>query len=301
MTFPFTCPSCGQPWREQPAMIGKRRRDWASLAFRCLDCGIGYSNATNPDDRVRIVRDVAQAVPIEVHDGLDTALAEALNVRNRPSKRNAFCSASSEDAVTWTVFRGLDVIGHLAGVTQAITPDHPVIRDLDLLLWGAPVAGANGAAIRQQLIAVSDELGEASKSRSEPDVILATETHVVFLEAKTGSRNDINASSNGWGLYLTDEALFCVDAKEVPRAGYYEFARNWVIGNKLADKLGRDFALVNLGPAGLAADVKRLAPLLGTTAHRTFSHLRWAQVLEEAEPLPQWLAEYVERVGLRGM
>lgn len=222
-------------------------------------------------------------------------------MRNRPSKRNAFCSASSEDAVTWTVFRGLDVIGRLARVAQAITPDHPVSRDLDLLLWGVPVAGANGAAIRQQLIAVSDELGEASKSRSEPDVILATDTHVVFLEAKTGSRNDINATSNGWGLYLKDKARFCVDAKELQRAGYYELVRNWVIGNRLADKLGRDFALLNLGPAGLAADVKHLAPLLGTTAHRTFSHLRWVQLLEEAEPLPQWLAEYIERVALRRM
>jgi hypothetical protein len=72
---------------------------------------------------------VDQAIPIEVNDGLDTTLAEALNMRNRPSKRNAFCSASSEDAVTWTVFRGLDVIGRLARVAQAITPDHPLIPD----------------------------------------------------------------------------------------------------------------------------------------------------------------------------
>src|SRR3954466_15354300 len=102
MSFPTTCPSCGRPWQEQPAMIGERRRDWDSLAFRCLDCGIGYSNAANPQQRVRIVRDAAQAVPAEVREGLDEALAAAFNVRNRPSKRNAFCSASSEDAVTWT-------------------------------------------------------------------------------------------------------------------------------------------------------------------------------------------------------
>lgn len=282
-------------------MIGVRRRDWESLAFRCLDCGIGYSNATNPEVRVRIVRHVDQAVPGEVHDGLEDALAEALNERNRPSKRNAFCSASSEDAVTWTVFRGLDVTGRLARVAQTITREHTESRDVDLLLWGVPVAGPTGAAIRNKLIAVSDELGEASESRSEPDVILVTETHVVFIEAKTGSRNDVNGRSNGWATYLKDEALFRVEAKRVQEAGFYELVRNWVIGNKLADKLGRDYLLVNLGPAGLALDVKRLAPLLGTTAHRTFSHLRWTQLLEEAEPLPQWLTDYVDKVGLRSM
>jgi hypothetical protein len=282
-------------------MIGVRRRDWESLAFRCLDCGIGYSNATNPEARVRIVRDIDQAVPGEVHDGLQAALAEALNVRNRPSKRNAFCSASSEDAVTWTVFRGLDLIGRLARVAQAITPDHPDSREVDLLLWGVPVAGPDGAAIRDQLIAVSDELGEASKSRSEPDVILVTETHVVFIEAKTGSRNDVNASSNGWATYLKDEALFRGEAKRVQEAGYYELVRNWVIGNRLADKLGRDYLLVNLGPSPLAQDVQCLTPLLGTTAHRSFSHLRWVQLLQEAEPLPQWLSDHVDKVGLRSM
>jgi hypothetical protein len=280
-------------------MLGVRRRDWESLAFRCLDCGIGYSNATNPKARVRIVRHVDQAVPDEVHDGLEDALEQALNERNRPSKRNAFCSASSEDAVTWTVFRGLDRIGRLARVAQAITPDHPESRDVDLLLWGVPVASPTGAAIREQLIAVTDELGEASMSRSEPDVILVTETHVVFIEAKTGSRNDVNPSANGWGTYLKDEALFCVEPDQVQSAGYYELVRNWVIGNKLADRLGRDFLLINLGPAGLAADVKRLAPLLGTTAHRSFTHGRWAEMLAEAEPLPHWLGEYVDRVGLR--
>ena len=77
--------------------------------------------------------------------------------------------------------------------------------------------------------------------------------------------------------------------------------RNWVIGNKFADKLGRDYLLVNLGPAGLAVDAKLLAPLLGTTAHRTFSHLRWTQLLEATEPRPEWLTDYVNKVGLRSM
>jgi hypothetical protein len=56
-----------------------------------------------PDERVRSVRTPQQAMPLQVHEILDEALAAALNVRNRPSKHNAFCSVRFEDAVTWTI------------------------------------------------------------------------------------------------------------------------------------------------------------------------------------------------------
>lgn len=299
MAFPSVCPSCGQPWTEQPEMIGQRRRDWASLAFRCLDCGIAYSNATNAAQRVRIVRDADRTVPPEVREGLAEALAAALNVRNRPSKRNTFCSANSEDAVTWTVFRGLALAERLAAVAQALAPDHTDNRDVDLLLWGVPVAGGDGKAIRDQLVVVSDGLGESKMSRSEPDIILVTETHVVFIEAKTGSGNFIDAGSGGWRLYLQDEDLFHVEPQEVQRAGYYELVRNWVIGNKLADQLDRDFLLVNLGPQPLEIDVEILSPLLGITVARNFAHWRWGRVLEAAEPLPEWLDRYAKDLSLR--
>jgi hypothetical protein len=273
--------------------VGVRRRDWDGLAFRCHDCGIGFSNSTNPDARVRIVRTPQQAVPEEVQAGLDDALAHAFNVRNRPSKRNAFCSASSEDAVTWTVFNGLALAGRLPAVLEAAgLADHDANGPLTVLLWGVPVAGPTAEPVRAALLAVSDALGETPASRSEPDVILVADTLVMFIEAKTHSRNECDRDAAGWPLYLGDESRFTGPVEDVQKAGYYELARNWVIGNDLADALGRDFALLNLGPQKLAKTAREFAALTATTPHRAFGHLRWAELLDAAMPLPTWLEAY---------
>jgi len=298
MSFPAECPSCSQPWAYRPELVGVRRRDWEGLAFRCDDCDIGFSNSTDPDARVRIVRTPQQAVPEEVQAGLDGALAQALNVRNRASKRNAFCSASSEDAVTWTVFNGLALAGRLPAVLQGAGVDDHDPRDSTVLLWGVPVAGPDGDAVRAALVAVSDAFEERPASRSEPDVVMVNETLVMFIEAKTHSRNDRDREAAGWPLYLGDESRFMAPVDEVKKAGYYELTRNWVIGNEVADSLGRDFALVNLGPQKLAKSALEFAALAAITPHRVFRHVRWAKLLDAAAPVPAWLEAYAGRGGL---
>jgi hypothetical protein len=297
MPFPAECPSCGQPWDSRSELIGHRARDWAACAFRCQRCGIGFSNSSVPDERVRIVRTPQQAVPPQVHEKLDEALAKALNVRNRPSKRNAFCSARSEDAVTWTIFKGLADATRLRAALRGAGFDDDELGDqLSLLLWGVPIAGSDGASIRSALIAVSNELTETPASRSEPDVIVVTDALVMSIEAKTHSRNDRNTAAAGWPLYLGAASRFAANADEVKEAGYYELTRNWVIGNKLADSLGRDFALVNLGPQAISTSARTFEMLVATTPHRTFRHLRWATLLEAAEPLPDWLESNVAEI-----
>jgi hypothetical protein len=58
-------------------------------------------------------------VPNEVSGGLNEVLGNALNVRNQTAKRDKFCFSSSEDAVTWTIFRGLEDAHALALVPAA--------------------------------------------------------------------------------------------------------------------------------------------------------------------------------------
>lgn len=300
MPFPDVCPSCAEPLDYRPELLGVRRRDWDGLAFRCEHCGIGFSNSTHPDARVRIVRTPEQAVPQQVHEGLDEALRQALNVRNRPSKRNAFCSATSEDAVTWSVFNALALAGRLPSVLWSIG-SHDPRGPVTMLLWGAPVAGPDADRVRAAMICVSDELGENALSRSEPDVLLVTETLVVFIEAKTHSRNERDQDARGWSLYLGDESRFTAPAEDVQKIGYYELTRNWVIGNRLANRLGRDFALANLGPQRLAASADAFATLAATTPHRTFTHVRWATLLDASAPVADWLDAHARQVGLRDL
>jgi hypothetical protein len=102
---PMNCPRCGSVIQPDPASEGKVRRakPWKPCYFRC-DCGLGFSNAQNPANRRRIMRSPEDNVPEQVRPNLSRVLRAAVNVRNRPAKRENFCSVSSEDAVTWTVF-----------------------------------------------------------------------------------------------------------------------------------------------------------------------------------------------------
>jgi hypothetical protein len=82
---------------------------------RCEPCGIGASNASDRGAVTFIHRDPLGNIPVESREGASEALAQALNIRNRESKRRRFGFSTSEDAVTWVVFMHLLRSGQLLG------------------------------------------------------------------------------------------------------------------------------------------------------------------------------------------
>jgi len=205
-SFSPTCPGCVRRWEEHPQLIGRAATDFDDCAFRCHICGLAFSNAANPSGRVLITRTPELNVPLEVRSGLDAALAGAATVGNRTMKRKKFCSASSEDAVTWTVVHGLlkaGSLGALIGQSQLGEPDAA-------LMWGHPLAGAAAADVASRLTAISDELGEDAMWRSEPDVIVLWPQQLAFVEAKYGSGNDRQPKYKGYVTYLPAPGLFAV-------------------------------------------------------------------------------------------
>ena len=53
---------------------------------RCEQCGIGFSNAKNPDSVVKIYRNPLDNIPFEVRAGTLDTLPNALNLFNRENK-----------------------------------------------------------------------------------------------------------------------------------------------------------------------------------------------------------------------
>src|SRR4051794_24925109 len=147
------CPECEQAWDLHPEFRGKRAQGFDSCVYQCPSCGIAYSNTKDPQQRVRITREPEVNVPVEVRGGLAEALAGAATVGNRPTKRRKFCSARSEDAVTWTVVRGLLAIGR-AG---ALAGNPMVGEPIAVLAWGHPVHGDAASDVAARLAAVSDD------------------------------------------------------------------------------------------------------------------------------------------------
>src|SRR5687768_3684970 len=108
---PMKCRNCGS--MIQPLVIGvdkpKAAASYGDCNYRCTNevCGVAYTNALAESSRRMIQPDYRLNIPAHVRDGVNEALTDALNVRNRPTKRKKFAFESSEDALTWTVFRYL--------------------------------------------------------------------------------------------------------------------------------------------------------------------------------------------------
>lgn len=291
MVTAVLCPECNRALEARP-VVAKRPHSWNDLVYRCEDCGWGWSNARLPSARRRITREPWRNVPEEVRDGLGEVLAGAVNVRNQKPKAWKFCSETSEDAVTWTVVRGLQQLGKLELLLPPELRSH-VAGEPSVLLWGVPAGGDEAQALAKELESVSTRLHENPRSRTEPDVILAWRELLVVVEAKLGSRNERKAADYaGWPLY-TDSRAFTGTEAAVAATGLYELVRNWRFGWELAGT--RPFLLMNLGRESLEADAWRLGPGLSLSERRMLRTRQWSEVIPDGV---EWFRVYAEQKKL---
>jgi hypothetical protein len=297
------CRRCGSLLDAQPELVlGRRAARYEDLVFRCERCGVGYSNATWEDARIEIAATPAGNVPPEVREGVDDALAAAVNLDARPGKAWKFCSANSEDAVTWTVIRALEQTGQLDRVAAAVGLADAIEASVPprLLLWGAAARPSDPDAVAAEalLTEVSIDLREALERRSEPDVIVLWDDAVVVIEAKYKAANDREKTGlRRFDRYLQRPDQWTATKDAVKAEGLYELVRNWVIACELAERSGATHAvLANLAPAALAADITAFRALAATSPTRRIEHIRWRSLF--ADPAPAWLARYASDLGL---
>lgn len=275
----LACPSCGH------VLVGqswKRASSFEDCVRRCDDCGIGFSNARHSP--TMIYRDSAMNVPVEFREGLADALAQALNIYNRPQKKTKFGFSTSEDAITWTVFSAIARSGRSSALWRELTgATLDVDESPSLLLWGVPLEAGDDRAwgVRRMVEGVSDALGEDPRLRTEPDVIVdAGSEGIVIVEVKYRSPNDHKTPDARFDRYL-DSRCF-IDPAAAKATGLYELVRNWRFGCELARD--RKFALVNLvRRRDLQREQERLSQLISTLAmsgHRRFIPVEWEGLVD---------------------
>jgi hypothetical protein len=173
---------------------------------------------------------------MEVRHRFIQALRSSINVLNRPNKLVKAGYSSSEDALTWTMFRFLESKNRLretfagAGVSIA---EHASCEPR-LILWGAEVPSEDGSPsqVPAGLHRVSCLLQEAKDRCTEPDVVLDFGlAGIVFVEVKFRSGNEIKSSQyDHLERYLGDrEPAPFKNPAQVRINGHYELARNWRI------------------------------------------------------------------------
>jgi hypothetical protein len=277
---------------------------WTDCLRRCDQCEVGYSNArANP---TKIYGDPLQNIPQAVWtDALDT-LGEALNQRNRPDKRVKFGFSTSEDALTWTVFRYLTDEGQLLNVLRRAglaIPDELALP-VAVLLWGVPLPldpdrESAGWQLRRRLEEISDQLGEHPEGRSEPDVVIDLgPCGLIIIEVKHRSATDVKLPDYpGWECYYPAASPIPY-AAAIRDSGCYELARNWRFGLELTTHSERPFTLLCLGPQTLfeAEGAAVLQPFIACLAGQgpaQFQTLTWNALLGAIDGPPEWLGEYV--------
>jgi hypothetical protein len=307
----LSCPKCGQLIDSEEYKPNKRDGAPTATSFdaclrRCVQCGIGFSNAKNPDSVVKIYRNPLDNIPREVQNGVKETLAKSLNKINKNNKKVKFGFETSEDAVTWTVFSHLQNTQIIRESLKVLgvewlnrVPDEP-----SLLLWGAPVPidDQRGTETRNKLIKVLNEIGEDPKKFSEPDVIMDFgDFGIVIIEVKYHSPNDVlNSKSPKWEKYIFETDAF-LNISGVKESGYYELARNWRIGWGLSGKrllvilnLGQDFLFQ--GSKGEAFDY--FCSCLRIDDSHKFMKLTWTKFLNSMQNIPEWFSIYTRNRSL---
>lgn len=293
----MTCRDCGtavQPKAERVDSVLKVNK-YADCYYHCPTCRAGYSNCSVPAKRTKIYPGPELNVPDEVRDGLAAVLRRCLNEGNRANKREKFAFETSEDALTWVMFRYLHLTGKIG---CALGVEHLHVESL--LFWGCPWPISTDDWIRNELFnLLREEVREETGWLTEPDVILWGSRKLIFVEVKYLASNDHKPGTAKFDLYLAHaEDLFAHPQEEVKSRGYYELTRNWIVGNLLAARLGAEFMLVNLGGERCARSATEFADLL-PTGLKGFSFVSWASLLSRLDrPLEGWLSEYLATKNL---
>lgn len=293
------CRDCGTEIIPRTTKPGGRKKTqrFADCVYVCpnVRCGVAFSNAKIEVNRRKIYRKKECNIPADVREGLDDVLSHSLNVGNRTSKTERFAFDSSEDAITWTVFRYLQDTSQLSSACA--------VRDIPeaVLYWGAQHP-QGGKVLRQRLEKILKvTLGEDPRRLSEPDVVIAFGQLLVFIEVKHQSPNELKPDYAHFARYLEAGGELFKGAADVAGSGFYELTRNWIAGSLLAGHLGKKFLLINLAPKSCGSSASKFGELLQQDNSHQFQFVPWTKLLERIQrPWTPWFAEYVRMKGIAG-
>ncbi len=287
---PMQCRLCKSDLIPSLKTVAIQANSYCDCFYRCANCHVGYSNAQDEHSRTLIYDSWERNIPVEVHDGLLQCVGSALNKRNRTTKLKRLSFESSEDAVTWTVFRYLQDSAHLG---KLFGVDRPRV-----LFWGReyperPVTTTPD--VTQILTTILLQIGDESSCLSEPDIVLVTDDSVCTIEVKyREDRNTVSRRHRRFREYTDAAPELFDDANVVADTGYYELTRNVVFTKLLAEAMGhRAWKVVNVGMPSVSDSANEFAALLKDKTN--FEFLDWPTVCSSVPQIrPAWFQSYLQ-------
>ena len=201
----------------------------------------------------------------------------------------------SEDAVTWNIFRYMEINGLIDGFINSLASERISINPR-VVYWSfcqqskTPHTALETAALK---------FGEKKHRRSEPDVILEDDNVLVFVESKLGAGNRTTPSNprdpkfyetgaNSWfkRIFRPDATFTKIAVDE----HLYELMRLWLLGSWIAAQAGKRFLLVNVVRDGARQEQNieaRFKAVTQSDPQREFVRCTWERIYSEfVEPTP---------------
>ena len=164
-------------------------------------------------------------------------------------------SMHSEDALTWNVFRTLQLKSRIQYLTEIFNPGLDIYK---IWFWGhdADQESPKIDAEIQDILNQMEPWGEGGvKQQTEPDVILRGKRHVVMVECKLGEPNKkVKAwqrSSTGmrreYAAFIEERKFkLFADSFNYERDGnrFYQLFRNYLLGAAIASRWDTEFSLL---------------------------------------------------------
>ncbi|MEO2077382.1 MAG: hypothetical protein ABGX20_18775 [Bacillus sp. (in: firmicutes)] len=160
----------------------------------------------------------------------------------------------SEDALTWNVFRYLQNHDLISQTLERFTGE--LLVEPEVIYWSYSAADKGVSSL---LKAARKSFRESAGT--EPDIIINSKHHIIFVEAKFTSGNETRpkreavldkylAANDGWyqQVFQKDIRTVCVDERK------YELMRNYLLGTWLAEQHNKKFTLLTLTGAKYGRD-----------------------------------------------
>ncbi len=178
----------------------------------------------------------------------DKADLDLLKRIKRVKRESRIARERSEDAVTWNVLRFLernDLVGIILSPIVGVT-----LESSEVIYWSYSQRENSSWS---ELNETRTEFGEEIKRSSEPDIVIKTDSALLFIEAKLTAGNETVPSdkSNSKRYEIGGNNWF----SKVLKSNYktvalvekkYELLRFWLLGTWIAKQEDLDFYLVNL-------------------------------------------------------
>lgn len=210
---------------------------------------------------------------------------------------------NSEDALTWNLFRYMEKTNQLPVWLTKISENEQTKSEI--IYWSYSQI-QKGSWL--ELNAARKEFGEHLKRSSEPDLIIASDKAIFFIEAKLTATNKTTPSrptelkkyitgGNQWfrEVFISDYNTIAIGQNK------YELLRFWLLGTWLAKQLGKTFYLINLVPDLWEIDIEaRFSPHIKAAQDRIFKRMTWEDVFRfalengPATPEKELLKDYFE-------